>query len=133
MDNVPAAQRPDALARREQSGIQSEIDDGVWAQWYDHFHQIVLSGQQKRDFHSQVHQGLSFNLMTAALYLLLSSTFVPRVRHWWCILPACMWVLILFAREYMGVPNARNKWSTLSEQTNYLMVLEPLKEPPTAK
>jgi hypothetical protein len=133
MDTLPEAERPGAHAKVESDRIQTEIDDGNWAQWYDHFHQIVLSGQEKRDIRWHVYHDLGFNLEASALYVLISAMLVPDVRHWWCILPACMWVLVLYANEYSGLKNAENKWSTLSEQTKYLMAQEHLKEPPTAK
>jgi hypothetical protein len=128
IDNLPESERSGAFGQMERDKIQAEIDDGRWAQWYDHFHQIVISDRHNRDFQWHVQQGLVFNLQTTAVYILISALFVPSVRHWWCILPACMWTLLLFAREYSGVTNYLNVWSTLSEQTRYLMAQEPLKE-----
>ncbi len=128
IDNLPEAERPAARAKLERDRIQAEIDEGNWAQWYDHFHRVILSGQQKRDIETHVHRALAFNLQAAALYVLVSASFVPGLRRWWCMLPACMWVFVLFAQEYSGITNYINPWSTLSEQTKYLMAQEPLKE-----
>jgi hypothetical protein len=133
VDSLPETQRPLALLKLEGAKLDSEIDDRNWADWYDHFHQIVLVDQKKRDFQWHVHQGLLFNLEATGLYVLISVLFVPSIRHWWCIFPACMWVLILIAGEYSGLTNLMNKWSTLSRQTKYLMAQEPLKEPSTTK
>jgi hypothetical protein len=133
VNNLPEAQRPGALVKLEGDKLDTEINDHSWADWYDHFHKIVLLDQEKRDFQWHVYQGLGFNLEAAALYVLISALFVPSVRHWWCILPACMWVLVLFAREYTGVHKVLNKWLSLSDQIKYLIAQEPLKEPPSAK
>ncbi len=128
IDNLPSEQRPSAQAKLEHDKIQAEIDEGNWAQWYNQFHQIVLSGQVKQDVQWHVYQGLGFNLETTAIYVLISAFFVPSVRHWWCILPACMWTLVLFAKEYSGLRNVMNQWSSLSDQTKYLMAKKPLNE-----
>jgi hypothetical protein len=132
-NNLPESQRPAALLKLEGDKLSTEMDDHSWADWYDHFHKIVLLDQEKRDFQWHVYHGLGFNLEAGAIYVLISALFVPSVRHWWCILPACMWVLVLFAREYAGVQKVMNKWLSLSEQIKYLIAQEPLKETPTTK
>jgi hypothetical protein len=133
VDNLPEPERPRAHAQLDSEKIATEIDDMNWERWYDHFHQIVISDQRKRDFQWHVHQGLMFNLETTGLYLFVSALFVPSVRHWWCVLPAGMWVLVLIAVQYSNLKNYRDKWSTLSEQTKYLLAQEPLKESSTIK
>ncbi len=95
------------------------MDDGDWARWYDHYHQIVLQ-PGSHDFVSYVRTGLNFNLETAALYVLVGAALVPSVRHWWCILPACVWLLILVAEVFSAWTRFTDKWSTLSEQIKYL-------------
>jgi hypothetical protein len=132
-NNLPEAQRPAALLKLDGDKLATEMDDHSWADWYNHFHKIVLLDQEKRDFQWHVYHGLGFNLETAALYVLISALLVPCVRHWWCILPACMWVLILFAREYTDANKMMNKWFSLSEQIKYLIAQEPLGESATAK
>jgi hypothetical protein len=133
INNSPEAQRPSALANLEHDRIQAEINDGKWEQWYDHYHRFILFNRGDLDIIWYVRQGLNFNLETAGVYVLISALVVTEVRHWWTILPASIWVLLLVAFEYSEWTRYKNKWSTLSEQTKYLMAQEPLKESPTAK
>jgi hypothetical protein len=129
-DYLPEPQRLLAHSEVESEKLTTEMDDLNWAYWYDHFHRIVLFDQLKRDFQWHVRQGLIFNLETTGLYLFICAIFVPYLRHWWCILPAFTWVLVLVAQEYSSFKNYVDQWSTLSEQTKYLMAQEPIKEPP---
>jgi hypothetical protein len=132
-DYLPEPQRLLAHSEVDSEKLTTEMDDMNWAYWYDHFHRIVLFDQRKHDFQWHVHRGLIFNLETTGLYVFISALFVPRLRHWWCLLPACMWVLTLIAIEYSNLTDYMNKWSTLSEQTKYLMAQEPLNESPKTK
>ncbi len=125
---MPEAERAAALGNLDRERLGAEIDDGNWAQWYDHYHRIVLTRRNKWSIQAYVQHGLSFNLETAAVYVLLSTPLVPGVRHWWCILPASMWVLILVAQEYEGIRRVKDKWTTLSEQVTYLSEEENGKE-----
>ena len=109
VDLLPEDQRSIALADLNLERINAEIDDDSWAQWYDHYHRIVLQPDD-RDFVSHVRTGLNLNLETAAVYVLLSAAVVPSVRHWWCILPACMWVLILVAEVFSAWKRFTDKW-----------------------
>jgi hypothetical protein len=99
--------------------MNTDMDDWKWADWYDHYHQVVL---QLRNPDPAVHvqRGLHFNLEATALYVLISAAIVPSLRHWWCILPSCVWVLLLVAQEYSAVARFANKWSTLFAQIEYL-------------
>lgn len=99
--------------------IGTEINDGQWAQWYDFYHQ-VLSTKEKEDVEWYVHRRLSYNLEVAAIYVLCSTIFVPQLRHWWCIAPSLMWVVILIAFEYDSVRRFNDKWTTLLDQIRYL-------------
>jgi hypothetical protein len=116
---LPEMERPAALVKLEQEKLGAEIDDSNWAGWYDHYHQIALLDERK-DVVSYVRNGLYFNLETAAIYVLISAVWVQSVRRWWCIVPACMWVLALVAQEYSDVRRFMNKWSSLSAQIKYL-------------
>jgi len=115
----PVEQRQMAIADLQAERIASYMDDGKWEQWYDHYHQIVLQ-QRDPDVDPHVRTGLNFNLQTAALYVLISAIVVPRVRHWWCVLPACLWFLILLAEIYWAWKRFSDKWYTLSDQLKYL-------------
>ena len=117
---MPEAKRPEAIANLNHERIQTQMDDLQWSQWYDHYHQRVLTDRNKWSIQAYVHHGLAFNLETASIYTLLSALFVPAVRHWWCILPALMWVVILLAQEYTALHKMRNPWATLTEQIVYL-------------
>jgi hypothetical protein len=119
IEHLPEGQRQKALADLQLERINAGIDDSKWAQWYDHYHQIVLQPED-RDFVSHVRSGLNFNLQTASLYVLLSALVVPAVRRWWCILPACAWVLLLIGEAFWIMKRFTDKWSTLSEQMRYL-------------
>lgn len=116
---MPAGERPAALAALNLEKIQSDMNDSEWEQWYDHYHRIVLEPISP-DVSWHVRTGLNFNLETTAVYVLVSAVFVPSLRHWWCILPASLWFLLLFAESYSILKRAGDKWSTLSDQIKYL-------------
>ena len=116
---VPANQCPQAHAALNLEKINTEIDDARWAQWYDHYHQIVFN-REIPDVRLHIKRGLDFNLETAGLYILVSAIFVPTLRRWWCILPSALWGLLLFAFEYAQTQKWLNKWSTLEDQIKYL-------------
>lgn len=120
IDSLPANERPMALVNLGREKLSAEMDDGNWEQWYDHYHQVVVFEEDRKDFDLYVRRGLNFNLETAAVYVLISAVFVRSLRHWWCILPTCMWVLLLVAQEYSGFKRYTNKWSSLSAQIKYL-------------
>lgn len=122
---LPEGMRSKAMAELDVEKINSEIDDSRWSEWYDHFHRIVL-GQDEQDFGSYVANGLNINLASTSVYVLLSAPFVPAVRHWWCVFPACVWVSMYAAREYTSVVNLTNQWFTLAKQIEYLVSHEPL-------
>ncbi len=108
-----------ALADLQKEKLASEINDGKWQMWYDHYHRIVLE-RYGRDFTFYIRTGLSFNLETTGLYVLGSALFVPGVRHWWCLSLAAVWVFIGIAEVLYTVRRYPNKWSTLFEQIDYL-------------
>lgn len=97
------------------------MDDGKWAQWYDQYHHVILARRPRWDVQAYVQHGLSFNLETAAVYVLISMLLVPSLRHWWCIVPASIWTLILVAQQYTSVVHYKDTWSTLTEQIEYLL------------
>jgi hypothetical protein len=117
---LPEIERPAALSGLNIERLESEMNDGKWSQWYDHYHHIVLTSRERWDVQSHVFHGLNFNLETTALYALVSSALVPGLRHWWCILPASLWTLLLAAQQYNDVRRYRDKWSTLSAQIEYI-------------
>ena len=115
----PEQERPAVLMALNSEKFNAEMDDAAWARWYDHYHWMILV-DARRDFVWHVANGLNFNLQTTALVILVSAAIVPDVRHWWCILPACLWVLLLTAEVYVGMKKAVDNWSTLSAQIKYL-------------
>jgi cellulose synthase/poly-beta-1,6-N-acetylglucosamine synthase-like glycosyltransferase len=68
----------------------------------------------------------------AALYALLSTPFVSGLRHWWCVLPAVLWTLILVAEQYAAVRRISDPWSTLTQQIEYLYEEDPGESRPVA-
>lgn len=118
----PEAERAAALADLDRFRFESWENDSEWARWYEHYHAIVLQPSD-RDVVVHVRRGLEFNLETAAVYVLISAWFVQAVRHWWCMLPACLWTLSLVNDEYWGARNAVDRWTTLSSQITYISEL----------
>jgi hypothetical protein len=118
-NSLPEAERAEAHAKLNLEKFNADVDDGNWARWYDHYHEIVLLSD-KRDIHWFVQTGLSFNLGTGGLYVMFSAPFVPRLHHWWCIFPSLYWSLLLVGHSYSELKQYRNKWSTLSAQIKYL-------------
>jgi hypothetical protein len=119
LDYLPKTQADLGLAQLNLEKLQTEIDDSRWAQWYEHYHRMLYYPTSP-DPAWHVARGLAFNLETTALYLLISAVFVPALRKWWCIIPSCIWVLLLIAQEYAGLKRAMDKWETLSDQIKYL-------------
>jgi hypothetical protein len=117
--NLPNGQQPAETLKLHTQRLSAESDDLAWATWYDHYHKIIVQPDE-RDVFLQVHTGLRFSLQTAAVYVLLSAAVVPAVRHWWCIVPASLWALLLILESVESVRKALNKWSTLNEQVKYL-------------
>jgi hypothetical protein len=122
---LPSNEQPRALSELNSEKLAADMADLQWEQWYDHYHRIVLRPDD-RDSFFHVGYNLRINLEAAALYGLVSAMFVPRLRHWWCILPSCIWVLMLVAEEYSAVQNRNNKWTTLSTQIKYLFETKPV-------
>jgi hypothetical protein len=118
----PQDQQLGFLAALDLEKLKTERDDADWARWYDQYHRAVLTPQDTDVlFHFQ--RGLNFNLETAAIYLLVSMVIVPRLRHWWTILPACFWTISLVLEEVVAFKQITNKWSTLNTQITYLSEL----------
>ena len=115
----PSNEQPRALYELNSEKLAADMSDFQWEQWYDHYHTIVLRPDDRDSF---FHFGynLRINLESAAVYVLVSCLFVPRLRHWWVILLAAMWVLMLVAEEYSAVQKLNNKWATLPAQIKYL-------------
>ncbi len=122
IDLQPEAQRSFAIANLNVEKLKTESDDFYWARWYDQYHRTVLRPAD-RDVLFHVQRGLSFNLETAAVYVLVSALVVPRVRHWWCILPASLWTVSLILEESVAFRQMTDKWSTLSAQITHLSEL----------
>lgn len=122
LNALPQRERDAALLELRGEKINAEIDDGKWAQWYDHFHQLAIQSSE-RDWHYNVARGLSFNFEATGLYVLISAYWVPSLRHWWLMVPAAVWVFILISQQYGDVKRYTEKWSTLYAQITYLSEL----------
>jgi hypothetical protein len=127
IEALPESERRTATVSLMTERNQTFLDDSLWKQRYDHYHEVVLK-EVDQTFEFYVARGLNYNLETAALWVLISATVVPQVRHWWFILPACVWVLVLVAETFRAWHRYIEKWGTLSEQLTYLMRKEPALE-----
>ena len=103
----------------------SELNDGRWADWYDQIDR-TLKEQMPVEWATQVREGLDINFEAAALCVFLSAIWIPATRHWWCFLPASLWILLLVVRSWSDIYNVSNKWATLSKQIHYLLEQEPI-------
>jgi len=117
---LPEADRGVAQINLDRERLDTQMEDSKWAQWYDHYHRRVLTARSEWDFQRYVQHGLVFNLETAAVYTILSATVVPAVRHWWIIVPASIWTVLLAAKQYSDVSDFRDPWATLAKQIEYL-------------
>lgn len=122
IDMMPQEKQALERLKLEQEKLQSESDDLKWSEWYIHYHKIVLTRQ---DFASHIHAGLSFNLAAASVYVLICATFMPQLRHWWCLWPAVLWILIVAAENHNAFKKLTDEWSTLDDQIKYLRATTP--------
>lgn len=118
-ESAPGGPNALALTQVDSEMLQNRREDREWARWYEHYHTAVLQPREN-DVVYYVQRGLQFNLQTASLYTLVSLFFVPAIRHWWCVLPASIWVALLIGSEVYGAKNVMNKWSTLDLQITHL-------------
>ena len=116
---LPEHLRTQSLQEMDMVRNKLETDDANWAAWYQHYHELILR-KENRSFDSYVRTGLTFNLETAALFLLVSTFFVRSMRHWWVILPACVWIAFLVLENMGNWTKYTNRWSTLSAQIAHL-------------
>jgi hypothetical protein len=119
IESLPPAQQTQPALDLGAEKLKSDINDSEWEQWYDHYHQVVI-WPPERPFEWHVQNGFNFNLQAASLYILISALVVPSVRHWWCILPASVWVLFLLAEMLFMWNRYTNRWSTFTEQIKLL-------------
>lgn len=116
---LPEKLRTVSLAEMDAERNRLEVDDANWAAWYDHFHQLIIQ-EEDRSFDSYVKKGLTFNFEATAAFILVSAIFVPPVRHWWVIVPACVWILFLILETFAEYVKRLNGWSTFISQIKYL-------------
>jgi hypothetical protein len=119
IDLMPQNERPRALYELNSEKLAADLEDIRWERWYAHYHEIVLQ-PDPRDLFFHVGWGLRINFQAAAIYILGSAFVVPQLRHWWCLGPALIWVLLLVAEEFTELNKLRNQWSTLDAQIKYL-------------
>lgn len=99
--------------------FNAQQDDQEWQRWYNHYHEIVLTPDDK-NFALHIQNGLYSNLEATAIYALASSIFVAQLRHWWCILPACLWAAKFGAELFVEYRRRTDPWTTFSLQVKYL-------------
>jgi hypothetical protein len=117
--NLPEDQRATAYRNLFNEKMTTDADDRTWESWYDHYHGLVLNPPDY-SVERYVQNGLVFNLMTSAFYILIRMPFVPQLRHWWWVSFATVWCVIVIAVSDSWVRRLRDPWSTLSEQVAYL-------------
>jgi hypothetical protein len=107
------------ISELELEKLSVEIDDGKWAEWYDHYHQQIAT-EVRNDLVALMRNDLNFNLEVTGVYLLVSAAIVPGLKHWWYFAFAIGWILIGIAQSLAGWQRYRNKWMTLTDQIRYL-------------
>ncbi len=117
IEHLPLTEKLTKSQELVSAKLSAQRDDQDWNGWYDQYHRTVL---EPREFTHQVRNSLNANLEATAYYLLVSTIWVPAIRHWWFVLPACVWTLISALEIYWIVHQARDKWATLSAQIKYL-------------
>lgn len=122
LESVPESERKDAAFALLQERAEAVMNDQCWQHWYDHYHQLIVQ-RADHSFESYVRTGLAYNLQTAAVYYLIFAATFPAIRRRWCILPACMWVVIFAGEIYGAWTRFGNRWSTFQEQLAYLSAL----------
>ncbi len=115
---MPPTERDAELRAIEREKLTSEIEDGRWSEWYEQYHRVVL--RQEPELLMRVRRDINRHLEVSGLYLLVSAVWVPGVRHWWCLLPASVWLLLLVADEFWGWKRSTDRWLTLNDQISFL-------------
>ena len=122
---LPTREQANALSALNGEKLETEIEDGQWFYWYEHYHQIALQPREK-DLFFHFRWGLHINVETTAVFILIAAFFIPQLQHWWVLAPALFWFVLLLAEEYTNMKKARDYWATLSEQIKYLAETPPL-------
>lgn len=99
--------------------LVSQINDGKWREWYDHYKTIVLN-EGHRDFAGNVYQGFLGNMEATAFVGLFGLIAVPAARHWWVAAAVFIWLLATIGDIAQAVKKSTNIWGTLFEQITYL-------------
>jgi hypothetical protein len=100
--------------------IKSVDEDRQWQEWYQQFHNTVITPDDN-DVFWQVHNGLHSNIQTAAIYTLCAFYFVPGIRHWWSIGLVVMWLLLIALEIWSSIYKLKDLWATLTQQIDFLM------------
>jgi hypothetical protein len=116
---IPEGERALAKIRLDSEKLSAERDDSDWARWYHHYHHLLLQ-LLEGDVALHVQRNLRFNLEAASVYVLISATFVPAIRHWWAIGPSCFWVFLLIVTEWTEARTMVDEYSSFSRQITYL-------------
>jgi len=116
---LPEKLRTVSLAEMDAQRNSLEQDDGNWAYWYQHFHDLIIQ-EEDRSFDTYIRKGLVFNLETAAVFLVVCAFGVPTIRHWWVIIPASAWIIYLILEMAGEYAKRLDRWSTFAAQIKYL-------------
>jgi hypothetical protein len=118
-EGLPEPERNRQIAELGARKFLGDVADQAWAEWYDHYHYIVLNPADRPvEWHIQT--GLAVNLATGALWLVGSMIFLPAARKWWCISFACLWFAVAVIATLHFMWNLTHPWRTYSIQLKYL-------------
>lgn len=116
------------MSQLSRERLVSQINDGKWREWYDHYKTIVLN-EGHRDFAGNIYQGFLGNMEASAFVGLIGLIAIPEARHWWVASVVFIWLLATIGDLAQGVKKATNIWGTLFEQTKYLSeIAQPAKK-----
>lgn len=116
---LPPEKQAMELMRLAEERISTQADDIQWKSLYQHYHFLLLEPDDK-DVVLHIKHGLTYNFLSAAIYVLTAATMVRTVHHWWCVVPSAAWVVIVLAQTVGRYHQLTAEWSTLQAQTAYL-------------
>jgi hypothetical protein len=119
LEAFPEPQQRTEFMRLVEERISTSNDDIQWQRLYKHYHEIVVEPRPD-DVTLNIRNGLTYNFLASALYILASAFILPPVRHWWCIVPAISWVAIVVIGGIGRYQRLTDDWSTLQAQIVYL-------------
>ena len=116
---LPPEKQALELMKLAEERISTQADDVQWRSLYQHYHFLLLEPDE-RDVVLHIRHGLTYNFLSAAIYVLIAATILRTVHHWWCIVPSAAWVMIVVAQTIGRYYQLTAEWNTLQAQITYL-------------